>query len=262
MLQSNPTHQFPFGAPLLTLEQRPLPVAEVFVLGVYASAVHARWVNPDGTTRVQALAVASEPSIFWSGDGEAEIIKSIAIPPEAGYLEVPSSGMNGPSGTALDRLYLKPLGCTRETAWLCDLLPQSRLNTGQAEAIRGRYTPVAQRLNLPEASIPPVPKRFASRARAEQIAEEFLRSRAPTLITLGDVPLKEFVCALGLINQASIAKFGTAADQYGRRHPLQLDGHHFELLPLVHPRQAAKLGLHHPMLAAAHDAWVKRTEHS
>ena len=66
--------QFPFGAPLLTVEQSPLSTAKVFVLGVYASAVHARWVNPDGTTRVRALAVASEPSIFWAGDDDARII--------------------------------------------------------------------------------------------------------------------------------------------------------------------------------------------
>jgi hypothetical protein len=115
-------------------------------------------------------------------------------------------------------------------------------------------------LHLPEASIPPVPKRFASRERAEKIGEEFLRSRAPTLITLGDIPLKEFVCGLGLAKRASIANFGIAPDQYGRRHSLRLEGHHFELLPLVHPRQAAKLGLHNPILAAVHDAWATRTE--
>jgi uracil-DNA glycosylase len=252
-------HQFPFGAPLLTVEQLPPPKAEVFVLGVYASAVHARWVNPDGTTRVRALTVASEPSIFWSGNDEAEIIKSISIPPEAGHLEVPGGRMNGPSGHALDRYYLEPLGYTRETAWLCDLLPQSRLNAGQAEAIQSRYAPVAQRLNLPAASIPPVPKRFASRQRTEEIAEEFLRSRAHTLITLGDVPLKEFVRELGLALQPSIANFGTASNQYGRRHSFRLEGRQFELLPLVHPRQAARLGLHNPALAQAHDAWVKRT---
>lgn len=251
-------HQFPFGAPLLTIEQRPLCKPDVFVLGVYASAVHARWVNPDGTTRVQALAVASEPSIFWSGQDEAAIIKSIPLPREAGRLLVPSKGMNGPSGAALDKHYLTPLGLTRDTAWLCDLLPQSRLNAGQAKAIRSRYTPVAQRHNLPPASIPPVPKRFASRQRVEQIVEEFLRSRAPTLITLGDIPLREFVQELGLVPRPSIGHFGSAPGRYGRRHAFRLQGHHFELLPLVHPRQAARLGLHSPVLAEVHDAWAKQ----
>jgi hypothetical protein len=32
---------------------------------VYASAVHGRWINKDGEEPVKALAVASEPEIFW-----------------------------------------------------------------------------------------------------------------------------------------------------------------------------------------------------
>ena len=42
---------------------------KVFVLGVYASAVHARW-KKDGKVICQALAVASEPRIFWDGNPE------------------------------------------------------------------------------------------------------------------------------------------------------------------------------------------------
>ena len=118
----------------------------------------------------------------------------------------------------------------------------------------------SRHLNLPEASIPLVPKRFASRERAEQIAEEFLRSGAQTLITLGDVPLNEFVRELGLAPRPSIANFGTTPARYGQRHAVNLEGRHFELLPLVHPRQAARLGWHSRTLAQAHDAWVKRNE--
>jgi len=33
-------------------------------LGVYVSAVQAKWLNKDGKIIVQALAVASEPEIF------------------------------------------------------------------------------------------------------------------------------------------------------------------------------------------------------
>lgn len=120
-----PLHNFPFGSPLCALKQVPLKEARVFVLGVYASAVHARWLNPDGSTRVAAMAVASEPHIFWRGEDEAEIIASIQIPTEAGRLVPPRVGMNGPSGAALDRLYLEPLALTRENSWLSDLLPQT-----------------------------------------------------------------------------------------------------------------------------------------
>ena len=109
-------HKFPFGSPLLTLKQAPLRDAKVFVLGVYASAVHARWLNPDGSTYVTALAVASEPHIFWRGENEDNIIASIHVPAVIGRLVQPSTGMNGPSGAALDRLYLEPLGLTRDDA--------------------------------------------------------------------------------------------------------------------------------------------------
>jgi hypothetical protein len=54
---------FPFGSPVVALRQSPLEDARAFVLGVYASAVHAKWLNPDGSMRVGALAVASEPTI-------------------------------------------------------------------------------------------------------------------------------------------------------------------------------------------------------
>lgn len=253
-------HRFPFGEPLLTLRQKPLADAEVFVLGVYASAVHARWLNPDGSTRVTALAVASEPYIFWRGEGQDEIIGSIDIPAEAGRLAPPGPAMNGPSGVALDELYLKPLGLTRQNAWLCDLLPQSRMNPGQAQAVCARYNSVAQALDLPAATIPSVPNRFATETRVEEILEEFISSGADTLITLGDVPLREFVAPLRLCDKTSIASFGIQPGQYGQRHRFSLRGRGFYLLPLVHPRQAARLGAHNPSLADAHERWVVSPE--
>lgn len=48
--------------------------AEVFVLGVYASALHVRWQRPDGAVMVQALAVDDEPEVFWDGADAAERI--------------------------------------------------------------------------------------------------------------------------------------------------------------------------------------------
>jgi hypothetical protein len=84
-----PMQRFPFGSPLRILTQAPLKDPRVFVLGVYASAVRARWLNPDGSTRAVALAVASEPHIFWRGEGEAEILASIQVPAEADRLVPP-----------------------------------------------------------------------------------------------------------------------------------------------------------------------------
>ena len=63
------TYYFPFGQELHPLVEKNRRTVKVFVLGVYASAVHARWKR-DGRTICQALAVASEPEIFWDGNEE------------------------------------------------------------------------------------------------------------------------------------------------------------------------------------------------
>ena len=63
------TYYFPFGQELHPLVQKDTSPKKVFVLGVYASAVHARW-KKDGQIICQALAVASEPRIFWDGNPE------------------------------------------------------------------------------------------------------------------------------------------------------------------------------------------------
>jgi hypothetical protein len=253
-------HHFPFGAPASSVRQAPLPAASVFVLGVYASAVHAKWLNPDGSIRVKALAVSSEPDIFWRGEGGPEIISGIYVPPEAGRLVPPAGNLNGPSGRWLDSLYLRPLGLTRLNVWLCDLLPESRQNDAQARAVKRHYEPLRERLGLPRVSIPPVPRQFACGQRVAQIVEELLSSGATTLLTLGDKPLHEFVGKLRLLDKASISAFGRTEAKYGRRHPFTLRGRRFDLLPLVHPRQAAGLGRHDPALATLHAAWMRQQD--
>jgi hypothetical protein len=55
---------FPFGHELKKVEQKDRSPKKAFVLGVYASAVHARWIDKNGKQKVSALAVASEPEIF------------------------------------------------------------------------------------------------------------------------------------------------------------------------------------------------------
>jgi len=126
---------FPFGSKLQKVEQLDKTPKKVFVLGVYASAVHAKWINVNGKVKVNALAVASEPYIFWKGDGAKQIIDKVEIPATLGTLIPANENFNGPSGKVLDNLYLKPLGYSREDAWLCDLLPYSRINPNQQKAI-------------------------------------------------------------------------------------------------------------------------------
>ncbi len=66
---------YPFGSQLKKVEQQDKSPKKVFVLGVYASAVHAKWKSSSGKTLVNALAVASEPYIFWRGEDAKEQLK-------------------------------------------------------------------------------------------------------------------------------------------------------------------------------------------
>ena len=74
-------YKYPFGEIVQPLVQKDRTAKQVFVLGVYASAVHARWKKGNKIV-CQALAVASEPRIFWDGnpDEAKEIISKIHIP--------------------------------------------------------------------------------------------------------------------------------------------------------------------------------------
>jgi hypothetical protein len=111
----NKNNYFPFAQQLRTVEQKDKSPEQAFVLGVYASAVHAQWVDETGKQKVNALAVASEPEIFWTGNKAAEILSKIQIPKELGRLTTPrDENLNGPSRRALDNKHLEPIGLTRE----------------------------------------------------------------------------------------------------------------------------------------------------
>ena len=148
---------FPFGQQVHRVEQQDRTQKRVFVLGVYASAVHAQWISKENKTKVKAFAVASEPYIFWRGDQADEIIERIDIPEPLGKLIPANQQYNGPSGIALDELILEPLGFTRAEAWLCDLIPYSCVNPNQRKAIINNYEPFIEQYNLPIPSVPEDP---------------------------------------------------------------------------------------------------------
>ena len=87
---------FPFGLYLNKVEQKDKKPKKVFILGVYASAVHAKWIDANNKVKVKALAVASEPYIFWKGDNAEKIIEGIKIPKEVGRLKPADLIFNGP----------------------------------------------------------------------------------------------------------------------------------------------------------------------
>ena len=248
---------FPFGQPILPVTQKDRKPKRVFILGVYASAVHARWLGPDGKPLIAAIGVASEPEIFWRGNGVEAILSQISVPREAGHLEPASEKLNGPSGVALDERFLAPLGLSRGESWLCDLVPHSCMNPRQKVAIQERYMPFVQQSLLPNPVWRQIPQQLASESRRSEIVAEVLKSKASVIITLGDQPLRWFTRHFG--SKGRLVTYGTGAADYGHLHPIVVEGREISLLPLVHPRQAAGLGTHSSAWLDAHKLWAKKT---
>ena len=245
---------FPFGMPIMPVRQADTNPKRIFVLGVYASAVHARWVTEDGKTIINALAVASEPEIFWRGNDADALIERIPVPRGAGRLVGVNKALNGPSGVTLDSMFLEPLGITRRDAWLCDLLPESRCNPRQQAAIEREYDPRRETLGLPAYNFPPVPSILASATRRLEIEGEILSASPEVLVTLGDQPLKWFAQYYG--SEPALGLYGETPETYGLLHDLEIAGHALKLLPLVHPRQAGRLGSHSAVWSKLHVLWA------
>lgn len=248
-------YYFPFGSELKKVEQTDKTPNEVFVLGVYASAVHAKWIDKNGKVKVNALAVASEPYIFWEGDGADGIIGEIKIPHELGKLVPADKRFNGPSGTTLSNQYLIPLGYTRKDAWLCDILPYSRLNQNQVKAIETHYEPIRNDYNLPSCTIPQFNvSELRNTERIKEIVEELKQSKAETIILLGDYPIKFFLSHY--TDKKSLSDFGENPGNYGKIHDVVIEGKTYKVIPLVHPRQSGKLGLSSQKWTDLHQFWI------
>jgi len=255
-------YYFPFGQPLTKVQQTDTTRDnKVFVLGVYASAVHARWSNKQGKQIVAELAVASEPYIFWRGDDAEQILSSIKIPKELGSLVLPpNKSMNGPSSIALDNLFLNPLDYNRKQSWLCDLLPESRVNPDQRKALNLFYTAdIVSQFNLPLANIPDFDEgeiKRNSNVRHLEILNELESSGANTLILLGDIHVRWFFNFFDK-RFSKLSDFGNTKEAYGRRHEIKINNKSYSVIPLCHPRNAARLGPFSKVWAEFHDYWTK-----
>ena len=249
---------FPFGQSVRVVHQVDCTPKKVFVLGVYASAVHARWINTRNKTVVNALAVASEPNIFWRGDNVETILHEIKIPQELGDLVPPDKVYNGPSGLALDDLILHPLGLDRSQAWLSDLVPHSCVNPGQQHAIEREYLPILDKYNLPEPSVPSVPLKLSDEKRRNQILAEIIESKAEILILLGDKPIQWFLKFYDS-RWKRLSDFGLEENFYGHLHATRIDCNDLKILPLAHPRQIAKLGKSSENWFQAHQKWLRKS---
>ena len=253
-------YQFPFGEYVRPVVQEDRTPKKVFVLGVYASAVHAKWIDKNGKIACKALAVASEPRIFWDGNEKEakEIINEIKIPSEMGHLELPDKNLNGPSAKALDERILAPLGFERNDAWLCDLLPESRLNGGQLVAISKKYNPFLEKLaneGLSEVTVPKKPEKFCDKERIKEITKELLESQADLLILLGDKPIQQYLKKVVKVPYRGLNEYRKLFE-YGKCTDVAIGGKMIKVLPLAHPRQIARLGSSSKKWYAIHQKWL------
>ena len=251
-------YYFPFGQELKPLVQEDRTPKKVFVLGVYASAVHARW-RKDGKTVCQALAVASEPRIFWDGNVEEAraIIEAVGMPKELGILEPAGKQLNGPSAKVLDENILAPLGFTRKDAWLCDCLPETRLNPSQVKALREKYEPLMEGYQLNPVTIPKRPNVFCDKARSDEITEELLQSEADLLVLLGDIPIAQYLKEVADVPYSTLGEY-VELYGYGSPTPTTIAGKTIQVLPLAHPRQIGALGAHSEKWCQTHRAWEEQ----
>jgi uracil-DNA glycosylase len=246
------TYRFPFGEPVRKVEQKDRSPKKVFVLGVYASAVHARWRGPDNKVLVRALAVASEPEIFWSGEGADKIIKRIKLPDGIGKLEVAAEQYNGPSSRVLDSHILEPLGLKRNDAWLCDCVPQSRVNPSQFAAVQKHYQPLVEKGIVQPATVPPA--KAIDETRRAAILRELEDSGAKRIILLGDLPIKWFL--KHYVKEWSSLAAIVKKHGYGNPIPVTINGRKYEVRPLTHPRQVARLGRSSQTWFDMHAKWM------
>jgi uracil-DNA glycosylase len=176
-----------------------------------------------------------------------------------GKLVLPNVNLNGTSGRALDELYLKPLGLTRKDAWLCDIIPETRLNPHQKNAINRTYKLLKKAYNLPKVTVPEFRQgELDSEQRRQEILKELIDSQADTLILLGDLPIKWFLNYFSDTKCKTLASFGETPESYGLAHEMKLVGKTFGVIPLCHPRQAQRLGASSKNWFDLHSNWVKQ----
>lgn len=241
---------FPFGAPVDELAVG-LPTREVstFVLGAYPSAVHVEWTPPAGMgRRVVALPVDNEPYPFWDGAGMDHFVERWRqrwFRPEWGTVR--AATLNGPSGRSLHSRWLAPLGVAVDDYFVTDCLPTSMMSTGVKKALDTVYSPLSDRLGLPEVSMDTHPSENdivgSAVAQHERIRAQVVASRAERIVTLGNAAARVLAAVGGEPGGA------LTSDGYLTARRVVIDGRDLEWHALVHPAVRAPW-------VERHDQWV------
>jgi hypothetical protein len=103
--------------------------------------------------------------------------------------------------------------------------------------------------------LPPVPNPLCDDKRRDEILAELKESGAGTIVLLGDDPIKWFLSFYDR-KWKRLGDFGRDSKTYGKTHRIRIDGKDYDVLPLVHPRQASKLGIHSSEWNKLHQGWI------
>lgn len=225
------------------------------VVGVYPSALHVAWTPPavldprpeDRRARplIGSLAVDVEPVVFWDGTAPSPGAELDRWRADVGFDEsrhgTASVGHNGPSGAGVVADVLTPLGLDAARVAFTDVVPWYFVKSGkgsQGEAIASRFAPFAAHAGVDPGMLPPRPSAMqlvgiaASERRRSSLRTEVVAAGAPVVITLG----QEALGALRAVaEEVSGVQETLAPDGYAVLGEVAIDGHRYDLLPLVHP---------------------------
>lgn len=259
---------FPFGAPVLPRPPSSVQSHQVYLLGAYPSGLHVRWTAPDLPTvkkrTVQALLVDNEPTPFWNGAGQGDLIANwqerVSWQPDHGEVRVPRPGVNGPSGSWVEHHILQPLGLSRDDVSISDCLDTARLNSAQERRIKDTYEPVAGARGLPSCTVWPVPVgengivREARENHLDRLRSELATCEPSAVITLGNAALRVFTL---LAQVEGAAPSGLEADGYGTAMEARIGDRAVTWMPLVHPRSGERT----PAWTTIHQLWREGRPH-
>lgn len=237
---------FPFGAPLLPRPPSRREPSELMVIGAYPSALHVRWDPPpsSGLNRIQALAVDNEPNVFWTGDGEQDLIAewaSARFKPEWGTI-APAGRFNGSSGRWVTESVLPAFDVDPSGVWFTDCLDTYRTSTRQAVRIADTYAPFAAAEGLPQAVLPehPTEGRIIAEATAdhvERLREELTECSPTVVVTLGRAAANVFTAVAEVEGEEENP---LSQDNYGQTLLIEWRGRAIQWVPLIHPGAPAQ----------------------
>ncbi len=249
--------KFPFGAEIKRIEQKDKSPKRFFVIGSYASAVHAEWKSGEGKIITKSLPVENEPEILWTGPPSetSSIIAQISVSEEIGILRYPGRWLNGVIGRMFNKEILSPLRLLRTDLWLTLLIPYAVANKGQRKAIN-RYIKCMDKHKLPVPDMKPsnIKGTLITGERIKEICNELVLSQAEIIITLGDLPLYHFIRVYNPeITNLSVFNF------YGQLNDIKIEDKKYKLLPLYHPKAGENIGSYTEKWRNFHYDWIKYT---